>query len=169
MNKTVKHYTGGYTEICQEYASLKSEKNNVQFNCNLHMFMSMAAVIIQVTSGPMAATFTNVTMVNITTKVTNFPMINFATIIVKIADVDWMLWLQEGAITLSLCTHFPFPLIIFPFTHKPSKPSPSSSLSNQTLYVFLFSSTHVTCFAHIILRHLITLICGFPSVHQIKF
>jgi hypothetical protein len=59
------------------------------------MFMAMAAVIIQVTSGPMAATVTDVTMVIVATKFTNFPMINFATIIVKITDADWMLWLQD--------------------------------------------------------------------------
>jgi hypothetical protein len=112
------------------------------------MFMTMAAVIIQVTSGPRAATVADVTMVIIASKITNFRMITFATITLKVIDVDWMLCLREGAITLSLCAHFPFPAIIFPSTHKPSKPSPPSSLPNQTLYAFFFSSTRATCFAH---------------------
>ena len=89
------------------------------------MFMTTGAVIIQVTNGPMVAAVTGVTMVIIATKITNFPTINFATIIVKITDVDWMLWLQEGAVTLSLCAHFPFPAVIFPSSQKPSKTSPS--------------------------------------------
>jgi len=133
------------------------------------MFMTMPAVIIQGTIGPMVVTVTDVIMVIIANKIKNFPMITFTTIIVKFIDVNWMLWLQESAITLSLCTHFPFPAINFPSTHKPSKPSPSSSLSNQTLYAFLYSSTRATCFALHIVRHSITLICGLPSVHQIKF
>jgi hypothetical protein len=132
------------------------------------MFMTMAAVFIQVTSGPMVVTVTDVTTVIIVTKITNFPTITFATIVVKIIEGDWMLWLQEGAITLSLCENFPFPAIIFPSTHKPSKPSSSSSLSNQNPHAFLFSPTRATCFAHHILPHLITLFCGFPSVHQIQ-
>jgi hypothetical protein len=47
------------------------------------MLMTMAAVIFQVTSGPMVATVTDATMVIIATKITDFPMSTFATITVK--------------------------------------------------------------------------------------
>jgi hypothetical protein len=63
----------------------------------------MTAVIIHVTSDSMVATVTDVTMGIMATKITDFPITTFATIIVKVIDDDWLLWLREGAITVSLC------------------------------------------------------------------
>ena len=66
-------YWGGYNEFCQENSCLKWVKDEVQFSCNLHKFMTIATVIVQVTSDPMVATATDVTMVIIAIKITNLP------------------------------------------------------------------------------------------------
>jgi len=58
----MKYFIGGYSDFCQEISCFKLVKDKVQFSCNLREFITMAAVIIQVNSGPMVATATDITM-----------------------------------------------------------------------------------------------------------
>ena len=53
-------------------------------------------------------------MVTLLIKVTDAPVITFNTIVTTVTDVDYLLWLLEGAISVSLCQHVLLYSVAFP-------------------------------------------------------